>query len=180
MVYVTATFPYLVLIVLVIRGATLEGSLKGVAFYLTPDWARLSNAQVRPRFLLKNRQLTISWSMTVCLASSQVWNDAASQIFYSLGIGVGGLLSMASYNKFDNNVIRSACPPLSLSALCCRSEFNPAGSYFRDTLIITIGNCSTSFFAGFAIFSILGHMAWRKGVPVAEVADTGTLETLAY
>lgn len=44
---------------------------------------------------------------------------------------------------------------------------------FRDTLIITIGNCSTSFFAGFAIFSILGHMAWKKGVPVGEVADTG-------
>ncbi|PWA22965.1 hypothetical protein CCH79_00002029 [Gambusia affinis] len=122
-VYVTATFPYFVLIVLVIRGATLEGSLQGVAFYLTPDWSRLANAQV--------------------------WNDAASQIFYSLGIGVGGLLSMASYNKFDNNVI-------------------------RDTIVITIGNCGTSFFAGFAIFSILGHMAWRKGVPVGEVADRGS------
>ncbi|KAG9265694.1 sodium-dependent proline transporter [Astyanax mexicanus] len=129
-VYVTATFPYLVLVVLIIRGATLEGSLQGVAFYLTPVWGRLANAQV--------------------------WNDAASQIFYSLGIGVGGLLSMASYNKFDNNVI-------------------------RDTLVITIGNCATSFFAGFAIFSILGHMAWRKGVPVEKVAISGPgLAFVAY
>lgn len=45
-VYVTATFPYFVLIVLIIRGATLEGSLQGIAFYLTPDWSRLANAQV--------------------------------------------------------------------------------------------------------------------------------------
>ncbi|XP_028655191.2 sodium-dependent proline transporter [Erpetoichthys calabaricus] len=129
-VYVTATFPYFVLFVLIIRGATLQGSLKGVQFYLTPDWKRL--------------------------LSAQVWNDAASQIFYSLGIGFGGLLSMASYNKFDNNVI-------------------------RDTLVIAIGNCCTSFFAGFAIFSILGHMAWKKNVPVGKVADTGPgLAFVAY
>lgn len=51
--------------------------------------------------------------------------------------------------------------------------FNQGAVDFRDTLIITTGNCFTSFFAGFAIFSILGHMAWRKGVPVGEVADTG-------
>ncbi|KAM6907808.1 sodium-dependent proline transporter [Xenentodon cancila] len=156
-VYVTATFPYFVLIVLIIRGATLEGSLQGVAFYLTPDWSRLANAQV--------------------------WNDAASQIFYSLGIGVGGLLSMASYNKFDNNVIRLVC------CVCCvigvfQALFSKSSLFFfnfRDTIIITTGNCSTSFFAGFAIFSILGHMAWRKGVPVGEVADTGPgLAFVAY
>lgn len=58
----TATFPYLVLIVLIIRGATLEGSLQGVAFYLTPDWGRLTNAQVRPGYL-KNRRATISSSI---------------------------------------------------------------------------------------------------------------------
>nr|XP_019941040.1 PREDICTED: sodium-dependent proline transporter-like [Paralichthys olivaceus] len=114
----------------------------------------------------------VRWQLALCLlaawiiiflcmlkgirSSGKVWNDAASQVFYSLGIGVGGLLSMASYNKFENNVI-------------------------RDTLIITTGNCSTSFLAGFAIFSILGHMAWRKGVPVAEVADTGPgLAFVAY
>ncbi|XP_038674915.1 sodium-dependent proline transporter [Scyliorhinus canicula] len=129
-VYVTATFPYLVLIVLIIRGATLKGSLQGVQFYLSTNWKRLGSAQV--------------------------WNDAASQIFYSLGIGFGGLLSMASYNKFDNNVV-------------------------RDTLIIVTGNCITSFFAGFAIFSILGHMAWKKGVPVEDVADSGPgLAFVAY
>ncbi|CAJ0945555.1 unnamed protein product [Ranitomeya imitator] len=114
-VYFTATFPYFVMVVLIIRGATLEGSIDGVRFYLSADWKRLQSAQV--------------------------WNDAASQIFYSLGIGFGGLLSMASYNQFDNNVI-------------------------RDTLVIAIGNCCTSFFAGFAIFSVLGHMAWKKKVPV--------------
>ncbi|XP_051882556.1 sodium-dependent proline transporter [Pristis pectinata] len=129
-VYITATFPYLVLIVLIIRGATLQGSLQGVKFYLSANWKRLGSAQV--------------------------WNDAASQIFYSLGIGFGGLLSMASYNKFDNNVV-------------------------RDTLIIVTGNCITSFFAGFAIFSILGHMAWKKGVEVSDVADSGPgLAFVAY
>ncbi|KAM4697322.1 sodium-dependent proline transporter-like isoform 2-T3 [Discoglossus pictus] len=126
-VYFTATFPY---VVLIIRGATLEGSIDGVKFYLTADWKRLQSAQV--------------------------WNDAASQIFYSLGIGFGGLLSMASYNKFDNNVV-------------------------RDTIVIVIGNCCTSFFSGFAIFSVLGHMAWKKKVPVGQVADSGPgLAFVAY
>ncbi|NXF48122.1 SC6A7 protein, partial [Oceanites oceanicus] len=128
--YFTATFPYLVILILIVRGATLDGSLDGVRFYLSSDWSRLQSAQV--------------------------WSDAASQIFYSLGIGFGGLLSMASYNKFDNNVI-------------------------RDTLVIAIGNCCTSFFAGFAIFSVLGHMAWRKQVPVGSVTDSGPgLAFVAY
>ncbi|XP_067145681.1 sodium-dependent proline transporter-like isoform X2 [Apteryx mantelli] len=129
-VYFTATFPYLVLLILLIRGATLEGSIDGVRFYLSSDWSKLQSAQV--------------------------WSDAASQIFYSLGIGFGGLLSMASYNKFDNNVI-------------------------RDTLVIAVGNCCTSFFAGFAIFSVLGHMARTKRVPVGNVADSGPgLAFVAY
>lgn len=46
MVYVTATFPYLVILTLVIWGATLDGSLDGVRFYLSLDWSRLQSPQV--------------------------------------------------------------------------------------------------------------------------------------
>ncbi|XP_052668497.1 sodium-dependent proline transporter-like isoform X2 [Harpia harpyja] len=122
MVYFTATFPYLVILTLIIWGATLDGSLDGIRFYLSSDWSRLQSAQV--------------------------WSDAASQICYSLGIGFGGLVSMASYNEFHSNVI-------------------------RNTLVLAIGTCCTSCFAGFAIFSVLGHMAWRKQVPVGSVTDSG-------
>ena len=42
-VYVTATFPYLVLIVLLIRAVTLDGASLGIKFYLIPEWSRLAD-----------------------------------------------------------------------------------------------------------------------------------------
>ncbi|NXY74701.1 SC6A7 protein, partial [Glareola pratincola] len=69
-VYFTATFPYLILVMLLIRGVTLEGAWKGIRFYLTPQFDHL--------------------------LSSKVWIEAALQIFYSLGVGFGGLLTFAS------------------------------------------------------------------------------------
>ena len=49
-VYFTATFPYLVLFILMIRGATLDGSLEGVIFYLKPDVQKLKDPQVQSTF----------------------------------------------------------------------------------------------------------------------------------
>jgi SNF family Na+-dependent transporter len=41
LVYVTATFPYLVLLVLGIRGWMLPGAADGIKFYIYPDFSRL-------------------------------------------------------------------------------------------------------------------------------------------
>lgn len=45
-VWVTATLPYIVLFILLIRGATLPGAWKGVVFYLKPQWDKLLETSV--------------------------------------------------------------------------------------------------------------------------------------
>ena len=45
-VYVTATFPYLMLLILLIRGLTLPGAMNGVVYYLYPEPSHLLDPQV--------------------------------------------------------------------------------------------------------------------------------------
>ena len=79
-VYFTAIFPYVMLIVLLIRGVMLEGYTEGIKFYMSADTSRLTDASV--------------------------WKDAAVQIFFSLSASWGGLIALSSYNKFHNDCIR--------------------------------------------------------------------------
>ena len=47
-VYFTAIFPYVVLVILLIRGVTLDGHYEGIEFYiLKPDLDKLSEGTVR-------------------------------------------------------------------------------------------------------------------------------------
>ncbi|KAK6633143.1 hypothetical protein RUM43_012887 [Polyplax serrata] len=121
-VWVTATMPYVVLTILLIRGLMLPGALSGISYYLKPELSRLKD--------------------------TQVWVDAAVQIFYSVGAGFGVHLSYASYNEFHNNCL-------------------------RDCLITTSVNCFTSFFSGFVIFTYLGFMSYKHGIPISSVATDG-------
>lgn len=44
--YFTATSPYILMFVLLIRGLTLDGAMEGVKYYLLPEWEKLLIPQV--------------------------------------------------------------------------------------------------------------------------------------
>ncbi|OWF50839.1 sodium-dependent noradrenaline transporter-like [Mizuhopecten yessoensis] len=79
-VWFTATIPYLILTILLIRGSLLPGAGDGIKYFVTPNVSRLGDVQV--------------------------WIDAAVQIFFSIGAGFGTHIAYASYNKFHNNCFR--------------------------------------------------------------------------
>ncbi|XP_055959006.1 sodium- and chloride-dependent taurine transporter isoform X1 [Patella vulgata] len=80
--YVTATSPYIFMLILLIRNSLLDGAYDGVIFYLKPDLERLKD--------------------------TRVWVDAGTQIFFSYSLSLGTLNALGSYNKFNHNSYRDA------------------------------------------------------------------------
>jgi len=72
------------------------------------------------------------------LGDPQTWLAAYGQVFFSLSIGFGIMIAYASYRPSDSDVTNNA-------------------------FITSFANCATSFLAGFAVFSVLGYLAYASG-----------------
>lgn len=98
--YFTATFPYVILTVLVIRGCLLPGAGAGITYYVGQfDASKLGDAELWKDAVKPNRSL-----MSNKLESFLILKTV--QVFYALSACSGGLVSMSSFNAFNNNLLR--------------------------------------------------------------------------
>lgn len=105
-------------LMLVIRALFLPGALDGLNAFFTPEWSSLSNPKV--------------------------WLAAFAQIFYSLSVAFGIMLTYASYLKPRSNLTGTG-------------------------LVAGFANSSFEILAGIGVFAALGFMAHNEGVQVGEL-----------
>uniref|UniRef100_A0A4W6FYG0 Transporter n=1 Tax=Lates calcarifer TaxID=8187 RepID=A0A4W6FYG0_LATCA len=98
----------LVLICFLVRALLLKGSIDGIRHMFTP-------------------KLEI-------MLEAKVWREAATQVFFALGLGFGGVIAFSSYNKRDNNC------------------------HF-DAVLVSFINFFTSVLATLVVFAVLGFKA---------------------
>ena len=127
--YVTTLLPYVVLTILLVRGATFEGAGKGLEALFSPNLNLLLNFNV--------------------------WLQAGSQIFFSLSLGTGSNIVLASHLDQKTTVL-------------------------GDIIFVAIVNSATSLFAGIVVFMILGHNAFIKGVEVESIVAGPGLVFIAF
>ncbi len=123
----TVPLPWVMLLILTIRGLTLPGASEGLNFYLNPDWSML--------------------------AKPETWRWAFGQMFFSMSLAFGVMITYASF-------------------LHRKSDIN------NNAAIIGLADIGTSFIAGVAVFATLGAMAFataQAGNPVSveNVVDGG-------
>lgn len=123
-------------------------------FIMVMNGFTLKNCDIGFRMYLKGYVNDEPIDVNDKLGSGAMWTEACAQIFFTLSICWGVMVSYASYLPKDAPVIKNA---------------------FAVSLI----NCSFSFFAGFAVFAVVGHLA-GMGSQVADKTSSIGLAFIAY
>ena len=99
---------------------------------------------------IKDHYLHCEWSKInpLTLSGLKVWVAAYGQIFFTLSLGFGIMITYASYLPKKTDIVGNA-------------------------LITCVLNCLYSFITGFAVFGTIGFMANAKGVPFEEAIKAG-------
>lgn len=121
-VMITVPLPWILLAILTIRGVTLPGAIEGISYYLTPNFSKLTDLNV--------------------------WLAAYAQVFFSVGIAQGIMITYASHLHKKSDISNNA-------------------------FIIALADSGTSFLAGFAVFSIIGYLAMSQGVGIEQLGIAG-------
>lgn len=125
---------FLLTIILVGWSVSLDGAWEAITgHYLHADWAKINLFSSDP---------------ALRSAAGEVWAAAFSQIFFTLSLGFGIMITYASY-------------------LPKRSDIG------KNAMITTLVNCLYSFIAGFAVFGVVGFMAKTQGVAFGEAIKGG-------
>lgn len=106
----------------ILRGISLEGAKEGLNVLFTPDFNALKNPQI--------------------------WLAAYSQVFYSLSVAMGIMITYSSYLPKKSDLVNTA-------------------------FITGLANSAFELTVSIGIFSILGYMASQNNVPVTEVVASG-------
>jgi len=114
----------------------------------------LRNSDYGFRMYLKGFENDEAVDIDVKLQGSPMWSDACGQIFFTLSICWGVMVSYASYQPERAPVI-------------------------KNSVAVALINCSFSFFAGFAVFAVVGYLVGLQS-PVSDKYSSIGLAYIAF
>jgi Na+-dependent transporters of the SNF family len=141
----TLAVSWIAIFLIIFKGAKIVG--KVAVWTVTIPWACLVILAIRGLTLPGaveglNFYLTPNFAL---MKDPEVWLAAFSQIAFTLSLGMGIMYAYGSYIAKKADVTNNA-------------------------FITSFANCATSFFAGFAVFSIVGYIMQTLACPIEEVA----------